>query len=56
MAMLWLAEYERNLNVNYGSKKSNRLNVESQRFWENPIVISQTVQTTASCRQTSVHV
>lgn len=25
-----------NLNINYGSKKSNRLNVESQRFRENP--------------------
>lgn len=25
-----------NLNINYGSKTSNRLNVESQRFWENP--------------------
>lgn len=61
MATSWLAEDE-NLNVNYGSKKSNRLNVESQRFWENPKIIqgdlkcssSQTVQTTTSCRQTSV--
>lgn len=61
MAASSLAEDE-NLNVNYGSKKSNRLNVESQRFWENPIIIrgdlkcssSQTAQTTASCRQTSV--
>ncbi len=58
-----MAEGVRNLNVNYGSKKSNRLNVESQRFWENPAVIhgdlkyssSQTGQTTAICRQTSVH-
>lgn len=32
MATSRLAEYERNLNVNYDSKKSNRLNVESQRF------------------------
>ena len=62
MAASRLAESERNLNVNYGSKKSNRLNVESQRFWENPIVIhgdlkyssSQTAQTTASRRPTSV--
>ena len=32
MATSCPADYERNLNVNYVSKKSNPLNVESQRF------------------------